>query len=349
VRHSLKKCINVYPFGLQHKGYNNTITGREHDFDFLGQERQKELGLNWLTFRHRNYNPEIGRFFGVDPVAGDYVSISTYQFAHNNPISKVELEGLEGHQLYGVDVVNAPPSGRGSQNPAAHIPLPVGNQSTSSNSRSSSSGNTSASNDKNLRIAAAMMAQRTGGDADYYYNAMKDDNYVSNRVGDNIDAMTMFPIGLGGVFSNGVKRTIQNATKRIIGNKVDDIIEYSVKVAGDDIATSGTAKLSKSGVLELDFNVPDGMKGQGIGTEMFDDAIKTFGKEVKGVQGLWLEGDNLKAFNSAIEAGKSVKDAVFSTPTGKWAKKNGFNNIEWGANSNFNSDNTANAIQLIFR
>jgi len=91
------------------------------------------------------------------------------------------------------------------------------------------------------------------------------------------------------------------------------------------------------------------MRSQGIGTQMFDDAVKTFGDNIKGIQGLWLSGDNLKTFNKSIKSGASVRDAVFSTPTGKWAKKNGFNTIEWGANSSFNSDNTAQAIQVIFR
>ncbi|QTE21204.1 hypothetical protein J3359_10235 [Polaribacter cellanae] len=76
---------------------------------FLGQEMNKELGLNWLTFRYRNYMPEIGRFFGVDPVSSEYMSISTYQFAHNNPVSKIEIEGLEGHHLFGVDAITHEP------------------------------------------------------------------------------------------------------------------------------------------------------------------------------------------------------------------------------------------------
>lgn len=60
------------------------------------QERQDELGLNWDTFRHRNYDYAIGRFMGIDLVSEEYMSISTYQFAHNNPVWKIELEGLEG-------------------------------------------------------------------------------------------------------------------------------------------------------------------------------------------------------------------------------------------------------------
>jgi RHS repeat-associated protein len=68
-----------------------------------------ELGLNWLTFRHRNYMPEIGRFFGIDPVSEEYMSISTYQFAHNNPVWKIELEGLEGVSTTEPDMINREP------------------------------------------------------------------------------------------------------------------------------------------------------------------------------------------------------------------------------------------------
>ncbi|MGS2764255.1 DUF6443 domain-containing protein [Sinomicrobium sp. M5D2P9] len=101
---------NTYPFGLEHKGYNNHINGPENNYQtYLGQEINKELGLNWLSFRHRNYMPEIGRFFGVDPVSEDYMSISTYQFAHNNPVWKIELEGLEGKPINNPDVINEEP------------------------------------------------------------------------------------------------------------------------------------------------------------------------------------------------------------------------------------------------
>ncbi|MBF4507806.1 hypothetical protein IRZ83_14110 [Flavobacterium sp. JLP] len=99
---------NYYPFGLKHKGYNDYLaTGNK--YKFLGQERQDELGLNWDTFRHRNYDYAIGRFFGVDPVSEEYMSISPYQFAHNNPVWKIELEGLEGQVTTNQDIVNREP------------------------------------------------------------------------------------------------------------------------------------------------------------------------------------------------------------------------------------------------
>ena len=128
---SSKKRIDYYPFGLKHTNYNTTtlkLRGGNtlpqplnapavYKYKFLGQERQDELGLNWDTFRHRNYDYAIGRFFGVDPVSEEYMSISTYQFAHNNPVWKIEIEGLEGTPSNGkpdttnhepVKVVNKP-------------------------------------------------------------------------------------------------------------------------------------------------------------------------------------------------------------------------------------------------
>ena len=53
--------------------------------------------------------PEIGRFFGVDPISEDYMSISTYQFAHNNPVWKIEIEGLEGESTTIPDKINKEP------------------------------------------------------------------------------------------------------------------------------------------------------------------------------------------------------------------------------------------------
>jgi RHS repeat-associated protein len=97
---------NTYPFGLEHKGYNNVQNAIENNYQtYLGQEMNKELGLNWLTFRHRNYIPEIGRFFGIDPITEEYHYITPYQFASNNPAWKVELEGLEGEETSGLDLI----------------------------------------------------------------------------------------------------------------------------------------------------------------------------------------------------------------------------------------------------
>ena len=64
-------------------------------YKFQGQEHQDEFGLNWDSFKYRNYMPDIGRFFNVDPLAEDYVYNGPYNFAENRVINSRELEGLE--------------------------------------------------------------------------------------------------------------------------------------------------------------------------------------------------------------------------------------------------------------
>src|SRR6185369_16078774 len=50
---------------------------------------------NWDSFKWRNHQPEIGRFFNIDPLAMKYVYNSPYAFSENRVINGRELEGLE--------------------------------------------------------------------------------------------------------------------------------------------------------------------------------------------------------------------------------------------------------------
>jgi len=72
------------------------VNGREHNYQtFQGQEINEELGLNWLSFKYRNYDPAIARFFNVDPLTEDYMDWGPYVFSGNRVIDARELEGLE--------------------------------------------------------------------------------------------------------------------------------------------------------------------------------------------------------------------------------------------------------------
>ncbi|MGV0923460.1 RHS repeat domain-containing protein [Empedobacter tilapiae] len=87
---------NYYPFGLKHSGYNNTnLANANYKYKYQGQELQDELGLGWYSFKWRNYDPAIGRFFNVDPLSEKYEYQSPYNFAENKLGAGIELEGLE--------------------------------------------------------------------------------------------------------------------------------------------------------------------------------------------------------------------------------------------------------------
>ncbi len=96
---------NYYPFGLQHKGYNNTVNGVENNFKtFQGQEEEKELGKNTYAFQWRDYDPAIGRFNKIDRFAEKYQSMTPYHFSGNNPIFFNEIKGDSIHPASQVQV-----------------------------------------------------------------------------------------------------------------------------------------------------------------------------------------------------------------------------------------------------
>jgi len=107
---------HYYPFGLKHTNYNvdklilvkdeeeakysklkQLPSGQqiEYKYKFQSQERQDELGLNWDSFKWRNYDYAIGRFMSIDPLSEQYNYQSHYNFAENRVIDGRELEGLE--------------------------------------------------------------------------------------------------------------------------------------------------------------------------------------------------------------------------------------------------------------
>jgi len=116
---------NYYPFGLQHKGYNNVITSTnlgQKEKTFQGQRLDDDLGLNWHTFKWRNYDASLARFHNIDPLAEEFVYNSPYNFAENRVIDGVELEGLEWENFMSSFKktsnlnVKPVPSGKGVQN-----------------------------------------------------------------------------------------------------------------------------------------------------------------------------------------------------------------------------------------
>ncbi len=74
-----------------------TIQNKEKTFQ--GQRFDDDLGLNWVQFKWRNHDPQIGRFIEVDPLSEKYVYNSTYAFSENKVTGNVELEGLESARM----------------------------------------------------------------------------------------------------------------------------------------------------------------------------------------------------------------------------------------------------------
>ncbi|GEM_PF-3217860 len=69
----------------------------EYRFAFNGKEQDPEVSGqgNSYDYGFRIYNPRLGKFLSVDPLAGSYPWYTPYQFAGNMPIAAIDLDGLE--------------------------------------------------------------------------------------------------------------------------------------------------------------------------------------------------------------------------------------------------------------
>lgn len=111
----IREETHYYPFGLVMSGISSRALGKlENRFKFNnGNELQnKEFsdgsGLELYDAKFRSYDPQIGRFHQIDPLADFSVGQSTYGFASNNPISRLDPWGLKD-TLFNGEVVQRDP------------------------------------------------------------------------------------------------------------------------------------------------------------------------------------------------------------------------------------------------
>lgn len=97
---------HYYPFGLIQAGISSkalAFGGPENKNEkFQTQAYNNELEIGMYEFKWRDHDPQIGRFWQLDPLADKYRYNSAYAFSENKVIAHRELEGLESW------TVNAP-------------------------------------------------------------------------------------------------------------------------------------------------------------------------------------------------------------------------------------------------
>ncbi|BDB55419.1 hypothetical protein GENT5_17240 [Flavobacterium ammoniigenes] len=85
---------NYYPFGLKHNSYNVDNFQPEFKYRYNSKEYQDELGLNQYDYGARNYDPALGRWMNMDPLAEMSRRWSPYNYAYNNPVYFIDPDGM---------------------------------------------------------------------------------------------------------------------------------------------------------------------------------------------------------------------------------------------------------------
>jgi RHS repeat-associated protein len=89
---SIVQSNHYYPFGLTMA--ISTGPGVQ-PYKYTGKELDMQHGLNLYDFSARTYDPAIGRFTTVDPLAEKYYPISPYAYCLNNPVMYVDRDGRD--------------------------------------------------------------------------------------------------------------------------------------------------------------------------------------------------------------------------------------------------------------
>jgi RHS repeat-associated protein len=89
---------DYYSFGMLMPGRSYTVgTAAQYRYGFNGKEDDNEVkGTgDQIDYGMRIYDPRVGRFMSIDPVAKQYPELTPYQFASNRPIDGADLDGKE--------------------------------------------------------------------------------------------------------------------------------------------------------------------------------------------------------------------------------------------------------------
>lgn len=65
-----------------------------YKYKYNSKEWQDELSLNWYDYGARNYDPAIGRWMNLDPLANAHPDMTPYRYSFNSPTNAADPTGL---------------------------------------------------------------------------------------------------------------------------------------------------------------------------------------------------------------------------------------------------------------
>lgn len=86
------QVADYYPFGMRQEPLQQL--GSDNKYLYNGKELQE--GLDWYDYGARMYDPSLGKWHTIDPLAEKYDMLSPYNYCINNPIKYVDPDGRDG-------------------------------------------------------------------------------------------------------------------------------------------------------------------------------------------------------------------------------------------------------------
>jgi hypothetical protein len=270
----------------------------------------------------RIYDPRIGKFLSVDPIASNYPMLTPYQFASNSPIQAIDLDGLEGSWAGALQGV---PAGEIDN---FHKGLREGHK-------------------KGLIVAttaAAVTADLyfTGGKVSQFFLGAQFLSGFNHNKAKTVEGRIQQEKDSRNAISQAVFAYGTGVALGKIFTVVAPLFKAPVKFTSYEGGATyaelqgeylGNYSYSRTKGLELDLNIPKELQGKGLGSKIFETAVKTTKADkftAKWIMDSGYEGGmstNLKDFYGAIKGGAKDAEAAFSTWSGQQAKAAGFKNV----------------------
>ena len=110
----VEETSHYYPFGGVFAS-----TGNVQPYKYNGKELDAKKGLNWYDYGARMYDPTLGRWHTVDPLAEKFYGITPYNYCFDNPIKYIDPDGSQGRPAR---TMRRGPINGGRPNPYAFYP-----------------------------------------------------------------------------------------------------------------------------------------------------------------------------------------------------------------------------------
>ena len=95
---TVKETNHYYPFGGL---FASTASAQPYKYN--GKEFDTKKGLNWYDYGARMYDPSLGRFTTIDPMAEKYYSVGSYGYCLNNPVRFTDPTGCLVSPVYNLE------------------------------------------------------------------------------------------------------------------------------------------------------------------------------------------------------------------------------------------------------
>ena len=94
---SIVQQKGYYAFGMEISQFSpGTNTSKNW---YNGKELQDDFGLYWYDYGARFYDPGLGRWHSVDPLAEKYYQSSPYSYTLNNPVNFIDPDGRSVYKI----------------------------------------------------------------------------------------------------------------------------------------------------------------------------------------------------------------------------------------------------------